>query len=236
MVRVILLSLLVSFAVIGCSSSTVPQSVEADASVATTAWLDNRFGFVDSPDLSLLLARMLDRLGSAATALADSGDYPIDNAEQFKSYPWQVFVLDTPKVTAFSAGAGVTVVSRGLFRELRSEGELAAVIAHEMGHHLLGHINTAIAAKGLSESSPAFSFTLENELAADTLAVRILTLARYNPNDLFAAMGRFPLSTDETKNNMVERYSNLKRQLNTVAPQLERPADSREFARARLGL
>ena len=47
---------------------------------------------------------------------------------------WRFAVLDTPSVNATAFPGGIVVVTRGLYRLLASEDELAAVLAHEIAH------------------------------------------------------------------------------------------------------
>ncbi len=55
-----------------------------------------------------------------------------DRPETFGGYHF--LVLDTEEINAFAAPGGFILVSRGLIRCCRNEDELAAVLAHEVGH------------------------------------------------------------------------------------------------------
>ncbi len=55
-----------------------------------------------------------------------------DRPETFGGYHF--LVLDTDEINAFAAPGGFILVSRGLIRCCRNEDELAAVLAHEIGH------------------------------------------------------------------------------------------------------
>jgi predicted Zn-dependent protease len=55
-----------------------------------------------------------------------------DRPETFGGY--RFLVLDTEEINAFAAPGGFIFVSRGLIRCCRNEDELAAVLAHEIGH------------------------------------------------------------------------------------------------------
>ena len=48
--------------------------------------------------------------------------------------PWAFGVIDTPEVNAFAAPGGYIMVTRGLYELLTSDGEVAAVLAHEISH------------------------------------------------------------------------------------------------------
>jgi predicted Zn-dependent protease len=48
--------------------------------------------------------------------------------------PWTFGVIDTPEVNAFAAPGGYVLVTRGMYELLSNDGELAAVLGHEIGH------------------------------------------------------------------------------------------------------
>lgn len=52
---------------------------------------------------------------------------------------YHFLVLDSDEINAFAAPGGLILVSRGLLRCCASEDELAAVLAHEIGHVQLKH-------------------------------------------------------------------------------------------------
>jgi predicted Zn-dependent protease len=58
--------------------------------------------------------------------------------------PWQFGVLDTPGLNAFAVPGGTIFVTKGLVQRMRSEAELAGVLAHEIGHVLKKHHLKAI--------------------------------------------------------------------------------------------
>ena len=58
--------------------------------------------------------------------------------------PWQFGVLDTPGVNAFAVPGGTIFVTKGLVQRMKSEAELAGVLAHEIGHVVKKHHLKAI--------------------------------------------------------------------------------------------
>ncbi|OGT03066.1 MAG: peptidase M48, partial [Gallionellales bacterium RIFCSPLOWO2_02_58_13] len=58
--------------------------------------------------------------------------------------PWHFGVLDDNDVNAFAAPGGYVFVTKGLLAQMRSEAELAGVLAHEIAHVLRKHHLQAI--------------------------------------------------------------------------------------------
>jgi predicted Zn-dependent protease len=48
--------------------------------------------------------------------------------------PWTFGIIDTPEINAFAAPGGYVLVTRGLYEILSSDGEVAAVLGHEISH------------------------------------------------------------------------------------------------------
>jgi predicted Zn-dependent protease len=78
-------------------------------------------------------AKANDYLNLLGTGLA----YVSDRPETYKGYRFQV--LDSEEINAFAAPGGLIMVSRGLLRCAKSEDEVAAILAHEIGHVVLEH-------------------------------------------------------------------------------------------------
>lgn len=58
--------------------------------------------------------------------------------------PWQFGVLDAPQLNAFAVPGGTIFITRGLLEKMKSEAELAGVLAHEIVHVLRKHHLKAI--------------------------------------------------------------------------------------------
>ena len=58
--------------------------------------------------------------------------------------PWGFGVLDAPQLNAFAVPGGYIFVTRGLLERMKSESELAGVLAHEIAHVLRKHHLNAI--------------------------------------------------------------------------------------------
>jgi predicted Zn-dependent protease len=53
--------------------------------------------------------------------------------------PWRFGVLEAPQLNAFATPGGHVFVTRGLLERMKSEAELAGVLAHEIAHVLRKH-------------------------------------------------------------------------------------------------
>lgn len=53
--------------------------------------------------------------------------------------PWRFGVVDSEDINAFAAPGGYVLVTKGLYRRLGSEAELAGVLGHEIGHVIKKH-------------------------------------------------------------------------------------------------
>ena len=118
-------------------------------------------------------------------------------------------ILNSPTVNAFAAPGGYIYLTRGLLALANDEAEIAAVLAHEIGHitarhgarshgrnvlATIGMIGLNILGGGryddiakLGTAGVLRSFSREHEHEADRLAIRYLARAGYDPG----AMGRF---------------------------------------------
>jgi predicted Zn-dependent protease len=122
-------------------------------------------------------------------------------------------VLNSPIVNAFALPGGYVYVTRGLLALAGSEAELASVLAHEIGHvtarHAAGRVQQAqrmalggatgrgagrdgVGEVGQDATAYVQGYSREQELEADTLGIRYLARAGYDP----AAMASFLAKLD----------------------------------------
>lgn len=107
-----------------------------------------QFGLVDEPG-EIRLGEQADKeivaqVGEytetpTATALVRSIGGQIAGISERPSLPWTFRLLDDPGVNAFALPGGFVYVTRGLLVHLQSDDELAAALAHEVGHVTARH-------------------------------------------------------------------------------------------------
>ena len=91
--------------------------------------------------------------------------------------PWRFGVLEAPQVNAFAVPGGTVFITRGLVERMKSEAELAGVLAHEMVHVQQKHHLKAIQ-KGAQTS-----------LAGDALAFALKDARSSAARDKLLALG-----------------------------------------------
>lgn len=120
--------------------------------------VEAEYGVVDSPALNQHVTSM----GRRIAGLAERPDLP-----------WTFKILNTSIVNAISLPGGFIYVTRGMLSFLRSEDELALVLAHEAGHVDRRHHVQLI------ERNFFFSIVISLLLGRDTTAGEIADLARF---------------------------------------------------------
>ncbi|MCX7817987.1 MAG: M48 family metalloprotease [Kiritimatiellae bacterium] len=88
---------------------------------AVTATILSRYPPLDRPNLN----RYVNLVGQTLALFSD-------RPETFGGYHF--LVLDSEEINAFAGPGGLITVTRGMLRLCRTEDELAAVLAHEIGH------------------------------------------------------------------------------------------------------
>ena len=133
-------------------------------------------------------------------------------------YPFECHLLDDPQtINAFALPGGPVFITSALFSELETEGQLAGVMAHEIGHVVARHSAQQIArmqlAQGLSGAAVIAtydpndprtqqtaqvaamisqvvnrSYGRDDELQSDRLGVRFMADAGYDPRAMVRVM------------------------------------------------
>lgn len=157
---------------------------------------------------------------SRATARVQQvGERLVAQSDAAKSpYQYQFHLLDDDQtINAFALPGGQVFITEALLRKLRSEGELAGVLAHEISHVVERHSAQQIAKQELtqgitgaaviasydpdnpnSRNSAAVAaaigqlvnlkFGRDDEVGADTLGVRLMAGAGYDPRAMVGVM------------------------------------------------
>ena len=125
-------------------------------------------------------------------------------------YGYRVTILNSPSINAFSLPGGYIYVTRGLLALANDSAEVAAVLAHEMAHitarhaiereqqaqsaaivsqvvsDVVGDAEAGAAAVAVTRGQLA-QFSRQQELQADTIGIRTMARAGYDPDGAFRA-------------------------------------------------
>lgn len=95
--------------------------------------------------------------------------------------PWKFAIIDSDDFNAFSTPGGYVLITRGLFERMRSEAELAGVLAHEIAHverkHHLEALQKSLRDQSLTEMRQYFTVSTGSGLA-DQFANALLTAGK----------------------------------------------------------
>jgi predicted Zn-dependent protease len=174
-------------------------------------------------------------------------------------FDYQVKLVDAPEINAFALPGGFLYVNRGLVEAVRSEGELAGVLAHEVAHVALRH-GTRQATKGTAAQAglsvlqrvlgrndnetgkivgvvggvglnAAFlKFGRDDEREADRVGAEMMAKAGYDPED----MARFfDLLAAQRRSNpgKVEQFFSSHPSPGDRAAQIRQAGYEREYGR-----
>lgn len=164
------------------------------------------FGGLDPDQQAQML---VDEIGNLIVQRSPASDSP---------YEFDFHLLaDSQTINAFALPGGPIFITRALYDELSTEGELAGVLGHEIGHVVARHSSEHIAKAKLTEgltgavviasydpenpSSQGYAqiaaiigqlinlrFSREDELESDFLGVCFIADAGYDPRELLAVM------------------------------------------------
>jgi len=110
---------------------------------------------------------------------------------------WHFNVVRDHSAMAFAVGNGYVYISEGAIMLCQNESELAAILAHEIGHQVAGHFcpdhdsnRSRLATKQKAIGSLSQMLDMEKEAQADRIAVQILQSGGYDPHAMLAISKR----------------------------------------------
>jgi beta-barrel assembly-enhancing protease len=180
--------------------------------IALTAEQEIVLGQRTAPEMAAQLGG-ISRNEKVSALVKAIGDRLVARSVAAKSpYQFSFHVLaDQQTVNAFALPGGPIFITEGLLRLLRTEGEVAAVLGHEIGHVVARHSAERLAKQQLTQGlitalfvgSGDYSTTQiaqvvggminmkygrEDELESDVLGVRIVAEAGYDPRAMLRVM------------------------------------------------
>jgi predicted Zn-dependent protease len=184
------------------------EADEVQMGLQAVGEMETQFG---GPDRDPAAQAWVKRVGERLLAALDDSLEPGGRRNPYRD-DFQFTLLADPKtVNAFALPGGQVFITRALFRDLETEGQLAGVLGHEMGHVIERHGNQRMAQQQLFEGLAAaggvaggdvnsarmaqavsqmisMKYGREDELEADQWGVRITFLAGYDPRAMIGVM------------------------------------------------
>ena len=185
--------------------SITPNQEIAMGLQAAPQMIQQHGGMYPEPSLQNALDQVCERLIQRSAAR--------DTGWQFECH----LLNDPQTINAFALPGGQTFITKALFDQLETEGQLAGVMGHEIGHVVARHgaqriakseltegLIGAVAVGASSESDPTgqraaqiaamvgnlvnMKFGREDELESDRLGVQFMASAGYDPHAMIRVM------------------------------------------------
>lgn len=204
----VVFALLLSFA----SSALALCGSEVFHSKQTAERIDREWPVRTAGDtVSAYLQSLGQRLAPHQDVLAVGSYFTYDWPSQ-----WLFRAVRDTSVNAFSIGDGRTYINDGVILAAESELQVAAILAHEMGHQLATHFCSNGDERGAPSrriGSLSQAMDLSKEIEADRMALEILATAGYPPQAMLDAISKMPISDPNAQRQRQQRIQALRREL-----------------------
>ena len=197
------------FSSVYANDSSLPCTDNYEAASSTAQRIENEWPLRSSGDEITLYVQ---KLGVHLAQLKGYGD----------SFAWRFSVVRNLTPNAFSIGNGYVFITEGAINFAESESELAAILAHELGHELAGHFcknpqtqrsfSTAfddlfIPKKTEQRRVDIGSLTqvidVKKELQADSIALSILKAGSYDISSMLKLAKRLP---SDSRTHLIDAF------------------------------
>jgi predicted Zn-dependent protease len=185
--------------------------------VNMSAEQETQLGLQAAPEMAAEMGGEVDPSDPEAQEVRYVGNTVWHNSDASRSpYQYQYHLLSDPNtINAFALPGGQVFITRGLYRKLADEAELAGVLGHETGHVVerhsaqqvekgkLGQMLVTAVAVGSSNQRNGYSsaivanlvnqvtqlkFSREDESQADSQGLRFMTQAAFDPRAMIDVM------------------------------------------------
>jgi predicted Zn-dependent protease len=202
--------LLSGFVTYYCSTQTNPVTHEQQR-IAISPDQEVQLGLQAAPEMAAQMGgemppndpreREVKAMGQKLVSVLPENPYPFDFH----------LLADARTVNAFALPGGQVFITQGLYDKLTTEGELAGVLGHEIGHVIHRHsaqqmahqdfYNSIVAAAGVASNDQraaalasyvtqlrSLKFSRGDELQADEWGLDVMTKAGYDPREMLRVM------------------------------------------------
>lgn len=175
-------------------------------------------GIETAPQMSRQMGGELPASDPRTKEVVAMGEYLVEHSDAKKS-PWKFdfhLLADDQTVNAFALPGGQIFITEGLYKKLQTEGQLAGVLSHEMGHVIQRHsaqqmaksqlgqfmifaVGTAASDQGGINNNSAMIAAMVNQMIqlrysrgdeteADQWGLKLMTQSGYNPYAMIEVM------------------------------------------------
>ncbi len=214
--RLVVAGVIAVIAIIGYySNMSVNPVTGRKQSVALTQQQEIALGLQSAPEMAQQMGGLSRNAQATADVKAVGRKLVAAMPPDTPDYPFEFHLLgDARTVNAFALPGGQLFITEGLLGRLTTEGQLAGVLGHEIGHVLGRHsaeqMSKTKLAQGLVTAAGAagdptgglnpgqiasmvaqfklLQYSREHELESDKLGVRFMVAAGYDPRALIGVM------------------------------------------------
>ncbi len=174
-----------------CVLTVALTAVRPAAAGGTDIWESREIEMGDELAVSLLGGAKLLNNDAAQEYVNQVGRWLTLGTERV-DLPWQFGIMNRTEIGAYPLPGGKVLITLGMLKQLKTESELAAVLAHEIAHvvkrHQLQSLSSDTTQTNLGAITVALPPALEFE--ADRMAVVILARAGYDPAAYLSVLRR----------------------------------------------
>jgi predicted Zn-dependent protease len=217
--RIVIALVIAAFSILSyCSSRSYNDVTDEDQYVAISPEQEIVLGLQAAPEMAKEFGG-LDPDERAQALMDDVCGRIIENSEASETeWPFECHLLADPEtINAFALPGGQLFITAALFDQLETEGQLAGVMAHEIGHVVARHSSQQIAKQQLSQGLTGaaviaaydpdnpnsrhagqialligqlvnMKFGRDDELQSDRLGVQFMSEAGYDPRSMVQVM------------------------------------------------
>lgn len=205
--------ILVFGAIWGTSSYFSPDEIET-IDISLSVETENKLGKIMIQNIKSSYSIVEDSV--VVSAIDEISNTLLTNLDSTE-YTYTFYVLDSPEFNAFATFGGNIFIYSGLIELTDSPEELAAVLAHEIGHieekhvskMLIKRFGISIVASILTGGDSALlteileytvnsAFSRSNEAEADDFGLKLLEKSTINPTYMASAFGKLQQASDDS--------------------------------------
>lgn len=184
------------------------EADEIQMGLASRREMAAQFG---GPDPDPQAQALVKKIGEELLTALDNSLEPGGRSNPYRQNFSFTLLADPKTVNAFALPGGQIFVTHALFRDLETEGQLAGVLGHEIGHVIERHSNQQMAKQGFLQGLAAaggvvggdqqsmrmaqvaaqmasMKYGRDDELESDQWGVRLMAMAGYDPRSMIGVM------------------------------------------------